>query len=77
MVELCQFVMLYRRVSKDEEFSIICAAEPPDPEESVKWLYKSAIVGHVRAQYQLALCLHQGRGINHNIQEAVRSLIFK
>ncbi|KAH7515673.1 F-box protein At1g70590 [Ziziphus jujuba] len=47
-------------------------AVPPNPEEAVKWLYKSAIAGHVRARYQLALCLHQGRGINHNIQEAAR-----
>lgn len=34
------------------------------------------MAGHVRAQYQLALCLHQGRGINRNVEEAVRSLVF-
>lgn len=83
--------MLTLRISRDEEFTlgvltvvqfiffsdetIICAAEPANPDEAVKWLYKSAMAGHVRAQYQLALCLHQGRGMNHNIQEAVCSLV--
>lgn len=38
-------------------------AEPPNPKETVKWLYKAAVSGYVRAQYQLALCLQHGRGI--------------
>ncbi|KAB2609824.1 F-box protein [Pyrus ussuriensis x Pyrus communis] len=47
-------------------------AEPPNPKEAVKWLYCASYDGHTRAQYQLALCLHQGRGVNRNIQEAAR-----
>ncbi|KAL5718174.1 hypothetical protein ACHQM5_011109 [Ranunculus cassubicifolius] len=46
--------------------------EPPNPEEAVKWLYKASIAGHSRAQYQLALCLHQGRGLRRNIAEAAK-----
>ncbi|KAH9773070.1 F-box protein [Citrus sinensis] len=41
-------------------------------EEAVKWLYQASIAGHVRAQYQLALCLHRGRGVDFNLQEAAR-----
>ncbi|KAK6930970.1 F-box domain [Dillenia turbinata] len=47
-------------------------AEPPNPKEAVKWLRRASVAGYVRAQYQLALCLHQGRGVNRNIQEAAR-----
>ncbi|XP_060196136.1 F-box protein At1g70590-like isoform X3 [Lycium barbarum] len=47
-------------------------ANPPDPEEAVKWLYKASVAGHVRAQYQLALSLHKGRGPNNNLQEAAK-----
>ncbi|KAK6922266.1 Sel1-like repeat [Dillenia turbinata] len=47
-------------------------AEPPDLKEAVKWLHRASLAGHVRAQYQLALCMHQGRGVDHNIQEAAR-----
>lgn len=47
------------------------AGEPSNPKEAVKWLYKASLAGHVRAQYQLALCLHQGRVVDCNIQEAV------
>lgn len=47
------------------------AAEPTKVEEAVNWLLKSATAGYVRAQYQLALCLHQGRGVNRNLKEAV------
>lgn len=46
-------------------------AEPPNPKGAVKWLYKASLVGHARAQYQLALCLHQGRGVDCNMREAV------
>ncbi|KAK9117259.1 hypothetical protein Sjap_016206 [Stephania japonica] len=35
-------------------------AETHNLKEAVKWLYKSSVAGYVRAQYQLALCLHQG-----------------
>ncbi|XP_061372757.1 F-box protein At1g70590 [Gastrolobium bilobum] len=45
-------------------------AEPPNTEEALKWLYKASISGNVRAQYQLAHCLHRGGGINSNIKEA-------
>ncbi|PSS13608.1 F-box protein [Actinidia chinensis var. chinensis] len=46
--------------------------EPPNPKEAVKWLYKASVSGHVRAQYQLALCLHQGHGVEQNLPEAAR-----
>jgi TPR repeat protein len=46
-------------------------AEPPNRNEAVKWLYQASFAGHVRSQYQLALCLHQGQDVNCNIQEAV------
>jgi len=46
--------------------------EPSNPKEAVKWLYKASLAGHVRAQYQLALCLHQGRVVDCNIQEAAK-----
>ncbi|XP_021654867.2 F-box protein At1g70590 isoform X2 [Hevea brasiliensis] len=47
-------------------------AEPPKPKEAIKWLSQASIAGHVRAQYQLALCLHQGRGVDHNLQESAK-----
>ncbi|XP_057949209.1 F-box protein At1g70590 [Malania oleifera] len=47
-------------------------AEPPSPKEAVKWLYRASIAGHVRAQYQLALCIHQGRGLDRDLTEAAR-----
>ncbi|XP_016480513.1 F-box protein At1g70590 [Nicotiana tabacum] len=47
-------------------------ANPPDPEEAVKWLYKASVAGHVRAQYQLALSLHKGHGLNSNLQEPAK-----
>ncbi|PHT60371.1 F-box protein [Capsicum baccatum] len=47
-------------------------ANPPDPEEAVKWLYKASVTGHVRAQYQLALSLHKRQGPNSNLQEAAK-----
>ncbi|ONI30308.1 hypothetical protein PRUPE_1G243200 [Prunus persica] len=46
--------------------------EPPNPKEAVKWLYHASNEGHTRAQYQLALCLHHGRGVDRNIKEAAR-----
>lgn len=50
-------------------------AEPPNPREAVRWLCQSAVAGHVRAQYQLALCLHHGCGVDNDIQEAVWSSV--
>lgn len=47
-------------------------AEPPNLKEAVTWLYRASIAGHVRSQYQLALCLHQGQGVNCNIKDAAR-----
>ncbi|KAF5746568.1 F-box protein [Tripterygium wilfordii] len=46
--------------------------QPPNPKEAIKWLYLASVAGHVRAQYQLALCLHQGSGVDLNLQEAAR-----
>lgn len=45
-------------------------ADPPNSTEAVKWLYQSSHAGYVRAQYQLALCLHQGQGVDRNLVEA-------
>ncbi|KAM6589357.1 hypothetical protein CsatA_011962 [Cannabis sativa] len=48
-------------------------AEPANAKEAVRWFYESAMAGYVRAQYQLALCLHQGRGLERNdMQEAAK-----
>ncbi|KAI4314378.1 hypothetical protein L6164_027292 [Bauhinia variegata] len=47
-------------------------AEPPNTKEALKWLYKASIAGNSRAQYQLALCLHQGGGTDRNIKEAAK-----
>ncbi|KAL3511329.1 hypothetical protein ACH5RR_030730 [Cinchona calisaya] len=47
-------------------------ADPPSYKEAVKWLYRASFAGYARAQYQLALCLHQGRGVDQNLTEAAR-----
>ncbi|KAF7809333.1 F-box protein [Senna tora] len=47
-------------------------AEPPNTREALKWLYKASSGGNVRAQYQLALCLHRGHGTNCNMKEAAK-----
>lgn len=47
-------------------------ASPPKAIEAIEWLYKASYSGHVRAQYQLALCLHQGQGAAQSLQEAAR-----
>ncbi|KAH1260140.1 F-box protein [Glycine soja] len=50
-------------------------AEPPNTELAVKWLHKASVCGNVRAQYQLALCLHRGGGrVRSNLKEAVGAL---
>ncbi|KAJ6903896.1 F-box protein [Populus alba x Populus x berolinensis] len=47
-------------------------AEPSKQKEAVKWLFQASKSGHVRAQYQLALCLHQGCGFDRHLHEAAR-----
>ncbi|XWS69058.1 hypothetical protein CRYUN_Cryun04dG0147200 [Craigia yunnanensis] len=47
-------------------------AQPQNHKEAVKWLHQASVGGLVRAQYQLALCLHQGLGVDRNLQEAAR-----
>ncbi|KAL3031579.1 hypothetical protein AAZX31_02G036400 [Glycine max] len=48
-------------------------AEPPNTELAVKWLHKASVCGNVRAQYQLALCLHRGGGrVRSNLKEAAK-----
>ncbi|KAL9670952.1 hypothetical protein QQ045_030210 [Rhodiola kirilowii] len=51
---------------------ILPEAEPPNSTEAVKWLVQSSHAGYVCAQYQLALCLHQGQGVDRNLSEAAR-----
>ncbi|KAK2374317.1 hypothetical protein P8452_47011 [Trifolium repens] len=46
--------------------------EPPNTEQALKWLYKASKGGNIRAQYQLALCLHRDGGKKSNIREAVK-----
>ncbi|VVA94830.1 unnamed protein product [Arabis nemorensis] len=46
--------------------------QPSNPKEAMKWLKQSAENGYVRAQYQLALCLHQGRVVQASLLEATR-----
>lgn len=45
---------------------------PQNHKEAVTWLHRASNCGHVRAQYQLALCLHQGHGVDRNLQEAAK-----
>lgn len=54
---------------------LLSAAEPPNRKDALKWLYRAAGAGSVRAQYQLALCLHHGGecGLGRDIAEAVCS----
>ncbi|KAG6405683.1 hypothetical protein SASPL_133275 [Salvia splendens] len=47
-------------------------AYPSKTTEAIGWLYQASFAGHVRAQYQLALCLHQGRGVGRSLPEAAR-----
>ncbi|KAL1539323.1 F-box protein-like protein [Salvia divinorum] len=47
-------------------------AYPSKTREAIGWLYQASFAGHVRAQYQLALCLHQGRGLEQSLPEAAR-----
>ncbi|KAI3720338.1 hypothetical protein L6452_21254 [Arctium lappa] len=47
-------------------------AELPNLEEAVKWFRRASSAGYVRAQYQLALCLHRGSGTDQNLSEAAK-----
>ncbi|XP_037485973.1 F-box protein At1g70590-like [Triticum dicoccoides] len=47
-------------------------ADPPQAEEAVRWFYPAASAGNVRAQYNLALCLQNGKGIKRNQREAAK-----
>lgn len=43
-----------------------------NPAEAVKWFHRAALAGHVRAQYSLALCLQQGKGVDCSVAKAAR-----
>ncbi|CAK9199756.1 unnamed protein product [Sphagnum troendelagicum] len=45
-------------------------ADSSDLAEAVKWFQLAAEAGHARAQYSLALCLHQGWGVDRNMSKA-------
>ncbi|KAK7407227.1 hypothetical protein VNO78_08953 [Psophocarpus tetragonolobus] len=48
-------------------------ADPPNTKQAFKWLSKASVCGNVRAQYQLALCLHRGgENIHGNMKEAAK-----
>lgn len=47
------------------------SVDPPKPEEAIKLFHLAASAGHVRSQYNLALCLQQGRGVQCNLSRAV------
>ncbi|XP_010471057.1 PREDICTED: F-box protein At1g70590-like [Camelina sativa] len=72
-------VCLYRRAAELGDAVGQCnlgisylQVEPTNPKEAIKWLRQSAENGYVRAQYQLALCLHQGRVVQPNMVEATK-----
>eukprot|EP00250_Pteridium_aquilinum_P012016 c20455_g1_i1 orf=76-1719(+) len=46
--------------------------DPRNPGEAVKWFQRAALAGHVRAQYSLALCLQQGKGVDCSVVKAAR-----
>ncbi|CAL5031475.1 unnamed protein product [Urochloa decumbens] len=50
----------------------ISAADPPKAEEAIRWFYPSASAGNARAQYNLGLCLQNGKGIKRNQKEAAK-----
>uniref|UniRef100_A0ACD5UC22 Uncharacterized protein n=1 Tax=Avena sativa TaxID=4498 RepID=A0ACD5UC22_AVESA len=47
-------------------------ADPPKAEEAVRWFYPAASAGNVRAQYNLGLCLQNGKGVKRNQREAAK-----
>ncbi|PWZ41213.1 Receptor-like serine/threonine-protein kinase [Zea mays] len=44
--------------------------DPPKAEEAIRWFYPSASAGNARAQYNLGLCLQNGKGVKRNQKEA-------
>ncbi|XP_010551604.1 PREDICTED: F-box protein At1g70590 isoform X2 [Tarenaya hassleriana] len=72
-------VALYRRAAELGDAAGQCnlgisylQVQPSNPKEAMKWLRRAAESGYIRAQYQLALSLHQGRVVSPNLQEAAR-----
>lgn len=72
-------VNLYRRAAELGDPAGQCnlgisylQAELPNLEEAVKWFRRASSAGYVRAQYQLALCLHRGSGTDQNLSEAAK-----
>ncbi|CAI9767918.1 unnamed protein product [Fraxinus pennsylvanica] len=53
-------------------FAFVMNTDPSNAKEAITWIYQASVAGNVRAQYQLALCWHQGRGLHQNLQEAAR-----
>ncbi|RCV34102.1 hypothetical protein SETIT_7G136000v2 [Setaria italica] len=47
-------------------------ADPHKAEEAIRWFYPSASAGNARAQYNLGLCLQNGKGIKRNQKEAAK-----
>ncbi|XP_047079634.1 F-box protein At1g70590-like [Lolium rigidum] len=47
-------------------------ADPPEADEAVRWFYPATSAGNVRAQYNLGLCLQNGKGIKRNQREAAK-----
>ncbi|KAL6882708.1 hypothetical protein ACP4OV_011398 [Aristida adscensionis] len=47
-------------------------ANPPMAEEAIRWFYPSATAGNARAQYNLGLCLQNGKGVKRNQKEAAK-----
>ncbi|TVU15604.1 hypothetical protein EJB05_39134, partial [Eragrostis curvula] len=47
-------------------------ADPPKAEEAIRWFYPAASAGNARAQYNLGLCLQNGRGVKRNQKEAAK-----
>ncbi|KAI4384146.1 hypothetical protein MLD38_002334 [Melastoma candidum] len=71
-------VEMYERAALLGDASAMCnlgisfLQEPKRPQEAVKWLAMASKSGNMRAQYQLALCLHRGCGLDRNLGEAAR-----
>ncbi|GAB4829225.1 hypothetical protein Ancab_018891 [Ancistrocladus abbreviatus] len=72
-------IALYRRAAELGDPAGQCnlgiaylQAEPVEMKEAIHWLLKAASAGHVRAQYQLALCLRRGRGVSRNLPAAAK-----
>ncbi|KAL3829274.1 hypothetical protein ACJIZ3_018076 [Penstemon smallii] len=51
------------------------AANPPNTKTAIEYLYKASTGGNARAQYQLALCFHHGRGVRQCLSEATSAFL--